>query len=155
MVNSCIGLFVVAKSGMTIKHTILYAENDFDDFYLLRTAFEHVRQDISLIHVGDGWELLERLQNIKLRSLYPQLILLDINMEGVGGKETLKLLKSTNRYSNIPVAMFTSSRSKGDQAFCKEYGIDMITKPSSFEDLLQQAKKFGEICDALSFVKQE
>ena len=140
---------------MTIKHTILYAENDFDDFYLLRTAFEYVRRDINLVHVNDGWELLEYLQNIKLPSLYPELILLDINMEGVGGKETLKLLKSTRRYSNIPVAMFTSSRSKDDQSFCKDYGIEMITKPSSFEDLMEQAKKFGEMCDALSLVKHE
>src|SRR5687767_3468018 len=111
-----------------IKHTIVYAENDFDDYFLLRTAFEYVRKDIDLVHVDDGWELLEYLQKISLPSLYPSLIVLDINMNGIGGKETLKLLKSTRRYSHIPVVMFTSSQSENDKAFFENYGIEMITK---------------------------
>ena len=136
---------------MTIKHTIVYAEDDFDDYYLLKTAFEHVRQDVDLVHVDDGWELLEYLQTINLSSLYPSLILLDINMDGIGGKETLKLLKATKRYSHIPVVMFTSSRSETDKAFCRAHGIDMITKPSSFDALVQKARDFGERCDATQF----
>ena len=140
---------------MLVKHTILYAENDFDDYYLLKTAFEYARPDIDLIHVNDGWELLEYLQNLKLPSLYPELILLDINMEGIGGKETLRILKSTKRYANIPVLMFTSSRSEMDRTFCKQYDIDMITKPSSFDALIEQAAGFGQLCDKLATVKQE
>ena len=140
---------------MIIKHTILYAENDFDDYYLLKTAFEYVRTDIELIHVEDGWELLQYLQNIKLPSLYPALILLDINMEGIGGRETLKLLKANKRYSSIPVTMFTSSRSELDRTFCREYDIDMVTKPSAFDDLIEQAKRFGAMCDEFAMVKQE
>ena len=58
-----------------IKHTIVYAENDFDDYFLLKSAFEDVRKDIDLVHVDDGWELLEYLQNIILPSLYPALII--------------------------------------------------------------------------------
>lgn len=132
---------------MTIKHTIFYAENDFDDYYLLKSAFDHVRNDIDLVHLGDGWELLEHLQQINLSSLYPSLILLDINMDGIGGKETLRLLKATKRYSHIPVIMFTSSNSDVDKAFCREHGIDMITKPSSFDALIKKAKDFAERCD--------
>src|SRR5215210_2022977 len=97
-----------------IKHTIVYAENDFDDYFLLKSAFENVREDIDLIHVDDGWELLEYLQRINLPSLYPSLIILDINMNGIGGKETLQLLKATKRYMNIPVVMFTSSGNEAD-----------------------------------------
>ena len=132
---------------MTIKHSIIYAENDFDDFFLLKTAFEHVRKDIDLIHVDDGWELLQYLQNLKLEALYPTLIILDINMNGIGGKETLRILKSTKRYAHIPVLMFTSSKDETDRSFCREYGIDMITKPSSFDELIETAKAFGELCD--------
>ena len=139
---------------MTIKHTIVYAENDFDDYYLLKTAFEHTRPDIDLIHVDDGWELLEHLQKINLNALYPSLILLDINMEGIGGKETLKILKSTKRYNHIPVVMFTSSRSEIDKAYCREHGIDMITKPSSFDELIKEASEFGKRCDNALVDKQ-
>lgn len=140
---------------MTIKHTILYAENDFDDYYLLKTAFEYVRPDIDLIHVNDGWELLEYLQNLTLPSLNPELILLDINMEGIGGKETLRILKSTKRYAQIPILMFTSSKSELDRSFCRQYNIDMVTKPSSFDELVEQAKKFGQMCDEFVLVKYD
>src|SRR5215217_4406362 len=114
-----------------IRHSIIYAENDFDDYFLLKTAFEYVREDIDLIHVDDGWELLERLQKISLPSLYPSLIILDINMSGVGGKETLNLLKATKRYSHIPVAMFTSSNNETERMFYQKTGIEMISKPSA------------------------
>lgn len=140
---------------MTIKHTIVYAENDFDDYYLLKTAFDHVRKDIDLVHVDDGWELLEYLQKINLSSLYPSLILLDINMDGIGGKETLKLLKATKRYSHIPVAMFTSSKSELDKTFCREHGIDMFTKPSSFDGLIEKAIEFGRRCDSALMSNQQ
>ena len=130
-----------------IKHTIVYAENDFDDYFLLKSAFEYVRKDIDLVHVDDGWELLEYLQKIILSSLYPALIILDINMNGIDGKETLKLLKATKRYSHIPVVMFTSSNNEKDRNFFREHGIEMITKPSSFDELTNKAKFFAERCD--------
>ena len=99
-----------------INHRIIYAENDFDDFFLLKTAFEHVRNDIDLIHVDEGWELLEYLQKIPLPSLYPNLIILDINMNGVDGEETVKLLRATRRYNHIPIVMFTSSKKRSHPA---------------------------------------
>jgi DNA-binding response OmpR family regulator len=130
-----------------IKHTIVYAENDFDDYYLLKSAFEEVREDIELVHVDDGWELLEFLQNIVLPSLYPGLIILEINMNGIGGKETLKILKATTRYAHIPVVMFTSDFNEADRKLFTNYGIEIIKKPSSFEALRKMAKTFGEQCD--------
>jgi DNA-binding response OmpR family regulator len=130
-----------------IKHTIIYAENDFDDYFLLKSAFEYLRNDVDLVHVDDGWELLEHLQKIALSSLYPSLIILDINMHGVDGKETLKLLKATKRYNHIPVIMFTSSRNDLHRAFYKEQGVEMISKPSAFDELVEKARYFGELSD--------
>ena len=130
-----------------INHRIIYAENDFDDFFLLKTAFEHVRNDIDLIHVDEGWELLEYLQKIPLPSLYPNLIILDINMNGVDGEETVKLLRATRRYSHIPIVMFTSSKNEATRQLYKQQGIEMISKPSSFSELVEEAKYFSEQCD--------
>jgi DNA-binding response OmpR family regulator len=130
-----------------ITHRIIYAENDFDDYFLLKAAFEYVRNDIDLIHTDDGWELLECLQKISLPSLYPTLIILDINMNGVDGEETVKLLKATKRYSHIPVVMFTSSRNETKRLFYQQQGIEMISKPSSFDELIEKARYFGEVCD--------
>lgn len=138
---------ICCLSSIMISHTIIYAENDFDDYFLLKTAFERVRNDVDLIHVDDGWELLEYLQKIVLPSLYPSLIILDINMNGVDGEETLKLLKATKRYNHIPVIMFTSSKNEMKRNFYKEQGVEMISKPSSFDELMEKAKYFAELCD--------
>ena len=135
---------ICCLSSTMINHRIIYAENDFDDYFLLKTAIERVRNDIDLIHVDDGWELLEYLQKISLPSLYPSLIILDINMSGVDGEETLKLLKATKRYNHIPVIMFTSSKNEMKRDFYKAQGIEMISKPSSFNELLEKAKYFGQ-----------
>lgn len=131
-----------------IKHSIVYAENDIDDYILLKSAFENVRSDIDLVLVNDGWKLLEYLQKIMLPSLYPCLIILDINMNGIGGKETLQILKATKRYQHILVIMFTSSNSEKERTYYKEFGIEMITKPSTFSELTELAEMFGEKCDA-------
>jgi DNA-binding response OmpR family regulator len=130
-----------------INHRIIYAENDFDDYFLLKTAFEYVRKDIDLIHVDEGSELFECLQKIALPSLYPSLIILDINMNGVDGKETAKLLKATKRYSHIPVVMFTSAGNEDSRQLYKQQGIEMILKPSSFDELVEKARYFSEQCD--------
>ena len=135
---------------MQIKHSILYAEDDFDDFYLLKSAFGKVRRDIDVIHVDDGWEALQHLQNLKLAALYPSLIILDINMEGIGGKETLSILKSHKKYSSIPVVMFSSSKSKVDIEFCRAHGIEIIPKPFSFDALIEIAEDLGILCDHMS-----
>ena len=132
-----------------INHRIIYAENDFDDFFLLKTAFEHVRNDIDLIHVDEGWELFEYLQKIPLPSLYPNLIILDINMNGVDGEETVKLLRATRRYNHIPIVMFTSSKNEATRQLYKQQGIEMISKPSSFSELVEKAKYFSEQCDCV------
>jgi DNA-binding response OmpR family regulator len=146
-IKKIIRWLICCLSSIMISHRIIYAENDFDDYFLLKTAFERVRNDIDLIHVDDGWELLEYLQKISLSSLYPSLIILDINMNGVGGEETLKLLKATKRYSHIPITMFTSSKNELKRNFYKEQGIEMISKPSSFDELIKNAKYFVEQCD--------
>ncbi|HEX2533341.1 MAG TPA: response regulator [Chitinophagaceae bacterium] len=132
---------------MKIKHSILYAEDDFEDYYLLRTAFEDRRPDVDLVHKDDGWEVLEYLQNLKLPTLFPSLIILDINMNGIGGKETLQILRSTKRYAAIPVVMFSSSRHEADQAFCRMHGIDIIRKPSTFDEWRTIAGDLAELCD--------
>ncbi len=67
----------------------------------------------------------------------PDLILLDINMPGMDGWETLKLLKVDEETRRIPVAMFSIKFELRDKVLgLKEGAFDYITKPFSYDELL-------------------
>ena len=66
----------------------------------------------------------------------PQLIFLDLNMPGMGGKEFLKWIKSNEKYKNIPVVVLTTSDSEADIIECyKLHAAGYIQKPASVQEL--------------------
>ena len=69
------------------KHTILYAEDDLDDLFMIRQAFEQFDSSTEILHVNDGFEALEQLKKARENHQLPCLIILDINMPGMSGLE--------------------------------------------------------------------
>ena len=118
---------------------ILLVDDDSDDLQVIAEALKEEHPNLHVTQSGNGSDALRHLSE---SSDYPHLIILDINMNGIGGKETLKLLKATKRYSHIPIVMFTSSNDDNDRKFCEEYGMQMINKPSSFNELTGKARFF-------------
>ena len=86
------------------------------------------------------------LQNI-MDGNYPSLIVLDMNMPALDGKQTLKLLKSEPAYKHIPVAILTSSSSKLDIEVCKKLGASLfLTKPDTqaeWQQVIRQLETFS------------
>jgi DNA-binding response OmpR family regulator len=81
-------------------------------------------------------------------SARPDLILLDINMPGKDGWETLKLMKLDGETRHIPVAMFSIKFELRDKVQgLKEGAFDYITKPFSYDELLERV---GRIFQQLS-----
>ncbi len=99
-----------------------------------------------------GYEVVQALSGeealTKVSSDHPDLILLDINMPGMDGWETLKILKVDERTSGIPVAMFSIKFELRDKIQgMKGDAFDYITKPFSYDGLLDRV---GRIFDKLS-----
>jgi CheY-like chemotaxis protein len=118
---------------------ILIAEDDADDRFLLRTAFEEKGYNDKLEFVENGMELLAYLdacqENINHR--YPKFILLDLNMPKKDGREVLKELKQHKLYKKIPIVIFTTTRNENEIRRCYEMGANTyVVKPASFNDLL-------------------
>jgi len=76
----------------------------------------------------------------------PCLIILDMNMPGLDGRETLIRIKQSSLLQKIPVVVFTTSSRKIDQDFAKKWGADFITKPVKFSDLEGLVKTFVDRC---------
>ena len=119
--------------------SILIAEDDADDRFLLKKAFEEYSTGENIHFVENGIEVIDYLRKIKLNNQsYPSLILLDLNMPRKDGREVLKEIKENEIYKKIPVIVFTTSGNEMVIDKCYELGANTyIIKPLSFDKLLE------------------
>lgn len=85
----------------------------------------------------------------------PDLILLDINMKGISGFETCKILKDDERYKDIPVIFLTARDEPDDIVKGFELGgVDYLTKPFYQAELLVRIKNILELFDLRKRLEQ-
>lgn len=132
---------------MPAKHTIFYAEDDLDDLFIVKQAFQSYDGTIRIIHVNNGLEALDVLQGLNENDTLPCLILLDINMPGMDGRETLMRIKQHDRLKHIPAAMFSTSSSALDKDFAAKWNARFFTKPLVYSEMEKMVDTFVAICD--------
>jgi CheY-like chemotaxis protein len=114
---------------------ILCVEDDEDDCQWIEEAAQEIDPRLVFVAKANGREALAFLNRQKEQNYLPCLILLDINMPVMDGRQTLIHLKNDELFKKIPVVVFTTSSSKADQNFCEENGVDIITKPNRISEL--------------------
>jgi len=124
------------------KLFILIAEDDADDRFLFKTAFEEKGYKDQIEFVENGIELWRFLQDIEKREPdkrnYPSFILLDLNMPKKDGREALREIKQHPIFKKIPVVVFTTTNSENEVKRCYELGANTyLVKPVSFDSLLK------------------
>lgn len=128
---------------------ILLAEDDDDDFMLTTEAFKDNRLLNCVYRVKDGVELMEFLHHEGAyekpeSSPAPSLILLDLNMPRMDGREALREIKSNNDLRRFPVVVLTTSRAQEDIVRAYDLGVNsFISKPVSFQGLVDALRVMG------------
>jgi CheY-like chemotaxis protein len=123
--------------------TILMADDDPDDRFLVQEAFVESRLSNPLAFVKDGQELLDYLccrDQYSQPGLAPRpgLILLDLNMPRKDGREALEEIKADPELRRIPVVVLTTSEAEEDILCTYDLGVaGFITKPVSFNGLVE------------------
>jgi CheY-like chemotaxis protein len=125
---------------------ILWADDDPDDIAMMLDVLDAMNTRHSIVEVDNGRKVLDYLQENPASQL-PCLIVLDMNMPVLSGRETLVLLKQDPVLKHIPVVVFTTSSSALDKLFCEQYGSEMITKPVSYAALQDIIQKLLRFCD--------
>ena len=128
------------------KHIILYAEDDPDDLFMVQQAFEKFDDSIELVHASNGFEAIQKLNHYHSQHNSPCLVILDINMPGMDGKETLIRIRQSEVFHKITVVLFTTSSSDSDKSFANKWGAEFITKPLVYSELEVLAKEFLNFC---------
>lgn len=132
---------------MPPKHTIFYAEDDLDDLFIVKQAFQTYDGSIKIIHAHNGLEAMETLEGLTAVNTLPCLILLDINMPGMDGRETLIRIKQDERLRHIPAAMFSTSSSSLDKEFAAKWNARFFTKPLVYSEMEKMVDTFVAICE--------
>jgi chemotaxis family two-component system response regulator Rcp1 len=116
---------------------ILLVEDLDSDAVLLREALRDSGLGDDLICVGDGQEALDLLHS---GGPLPQLVLLDLNLPGVSGREVLRDIRSNSRLQELPVVVLTTSISPGDVADAyRNHANAYVRKPNGFAALASVA----------------
>lgn len=126
------------------KPIILYAEDDFDDFESVKEALDQLSNHQVLLHAKNGAEAVSFIENA---TVLPSLIVLDLNMPVMDGKEVLLWLKSRDEYKHIPVMVFTTSSREEDVKLCQKHNCTFFRKPTLYRDLLHVAQTMLNICE--------
>ncbi|MFA5139092.1 MAG: response regulator [Elusimicrobiota bacterium] len=125
---------------------LVIAEDDDDDYLLAKTAFERASVTNELHWVKDGSELMDFLLK---RGPYagrrddgsPMIILLDLNMPGMDGREALKEIKADASLRRIPIVVMTTSKAEDDVLKAYDLGVcSYIKKPVDFGELVEAAR---------------
>ncbi len=118
---------------------IYMVDDDPEDREFSNQVFSHHAQNVQCIKYENGTKLLHQLNT--QNENYPGIILLDLNMPGISGRQVLPELKSNSSLKHIPVLIFTTSYLIADKKMAYELGANcFLTKPSSQGKLLEMAK---------------
>ena len=116
--------------------TILIAEDDAEDRFLIQTAFEEKGYTDKLDFVENGVELISYLTD-KGKDDMPRIILLDLNMPKKDGRQVLRELKQHELFKRIPIVVFTTTKNENEIGRCYDLGANTyIVKPTTFNELL-------------------
>lgn len=125
---------------------ILMADDDREDCMLAKEALAESRLANDLRFVYDGEELMEYLRR---RGRYsppadsprPGLILLDLNMPRMDGREALREIKADPDLRRIPIVVLTTSTAEEDIFRTYDLRVNsFVIKPVSFEALVETMK---------------
>ena len=140
----------MTRSENKIPITILICDDDEDDRMLTQQALADAHVTNSVRFVEDGEQLLDYLyQRGEFagetgKAPRPGIILLDLNMPKMGGREALKVIKGDKTLHDIPIVVLSTSRLDEDIIRSYQLGVNsFITKPVTFSGLVEAMNVLG------------
>ena len=111
--------------------TILYVEDNFQNFRLVMRMLNAEDKNYVVERAEDGGSALARVAEVK-----PDLIFMDINLPDIDGMEITRQIKEKPEYASIPVIALTANAMVGDrERYLSEGCDDYLRKPISRTEL--------------------
>jgi DNA-binding response OmpR family regulator len=127
---------------------ILVIEDNGSDVFLLDRALKKQDFQFEMIHLLNGGEGLAfiRRQGAYADAAIPNLILVDLNLSRYTGEDILREIRSAKHLVGVPVCVWSSSRSRRDEALLKDLGVSQfISKPSGVNQFMEIGKTIKDL----------
>jgi CheY-like chemotaxis protein len=131
---------------MLIEKTVLLIDDDEDDLELLQQALKAIDGNHATLQANDGIEGLKTLEKLLHQQKLPCLIVLDINMPKLDGKQTFLAIKSNEKLCHIPIVIFSTSTSLLDQTFFDRHNTAYFVKPINLAGFAITASRMINAC---------
>jgi CheY-like chemotaxis protein len=130
-------------------HGVLLVEDDPGDQKLIKMAIKGPECEVNLMITSNaeaGLEYLHKSKENPAKHQRPSIILLDLNMPGMGGKEFLRTVKADADLCTIPVVVVTTSDSEKDIKDCYQLQaagyIQKLAIPEEFREELSKLTRY-------------
>ncbi|MDM9379842.1 response regulator [Chlorogloeopsis sp. ULAP01] len=131
-----------------LKESLLVVEDSNEDFKMLQRLMRRMAVQNPIYRCSSGDEVFDFLyqegnyQNPDLAPR-PSVILLDLNLPGIDGRNVLERLKQDTSFKEIPIVVFTTSSNPKDVEFCYEKGANgYLIKPMDAQELRKIVQAF-------------
>lgn len=112
--------------------TILYVDDDAEDREFFHDIVQSMDPSLMCYTAGSGREALKKLEEMIMP---PDVIVLDINMPVMDGKELLVAIKKLPRLRSVPVTMYSTTSHPGERNEYLQLGAcQVLVKPSTLEN---------------------
>ncbi len=126
--------------------TILHVEDDPNDAFFVRLAFERAGLGANLVRVADGQEAVDYLggrgqYSDRTKWPVPALLLLDLKMPVLDGFDVLGWLRAQPEFHRLPILILTSSDAEEDMRRAKKLGAtDYLVKSSNWATVVERVR---------------
>ncbi len=128
---------------------ILLVEDDPGDQKLIKYALgvQQLQSNLKIVSTGeDALAYLEGCKKQESENPWPDLILLDLNMPGMGGKEFLRCIKADERLKDVPVVIVSTSDAENDiedsYKLCAAGYVQKSASPDELRRVIQKLTKY-------------
>ena len=114
---------------------ILLIEDDLDDIEFLEEAFKNQGIDAHMDIATDG---SAAVNYIRSGHYYPDIIILDLNLPKIHGRDVIIEIKSSDAFRHIPLLILTTSSAREDMEYAYSHGADKyLIKPTTLGQIRQ------------------
>ncbi|MDZ7959447.1 MAG: response regulator [Aulosira sp. DedQUE10] len=133
---------------MKLHEPLLVVEDSNEDFKMLQRLMRRMAVQNPIYRCTNGDEVLDLLykegsnENSPL-GIKPSVILLDLNLPGIDGRDILERLKQDTSFKEIPIVVFTTSSNPKDIELCYQKGANgYLVKPMDAQELQKTIQAF-------------
>jgi two-component system, chemotaxis family, response regulator Rcp1 len=130
----------------TRRYRILVVEDNPNDVELLRMALEEAQVECELTVIDDGGDALAFIAKQSAADAPPDLAILDLNLPRRDGVEVLSGMRSNPVFSDVPVAVLSSSALPRERARVEALRVRRyMVKPSDLDEFLKIGGQVKEL----------